>query len=161
MAQLQETCQAGRIPYEIVPHPHLPNVPSQRVYLIAATDYADWLLANKYEPSIHIAAWFHETKVNFAARKSALQRLVTIDEQVDPLDRPQELDIANLAFHEVIVKGYGLGEGSPKQRLLNYIEIHYGFLTDGAKERIATLANPDKASGRRKNSGGRKKKLKK
>lgn len=152
ITHLLELCKTGQIPHATKPHQDHPSERRLQYYLIAATDYADWLLTNKHEPSTHIAAWFHETGVNFAAKKAALQRLATLDEQVDPVDLPEHLYIANLAHRAVVAKGYAPDKGTIKQRLRHYIKTNYPLLTNGSRERIATIANPDKSTGPKKKS---------
>jgi len=62
-----------------------------------------------------------------------------------------ELQAANRAHHAVRA-GYRDGQGSVKQRLLAYVSEHYPDLSDEAQMRVATVANFDKAAGRRKSA---------
>lgn len=67
----------------------------------------------------------------------------------DPLDRPFELDLANLAFR-AISKGYGDSKFTQKQRLIDFLETNYPDLKREQVQRIAIIANPDKTTGRKK-----------
>jgi hypothetical protein len=68
---------------------------------------------------------------------------------IDPADLPEELDIARIAF-TAVKNGYGKAHATFKNRLLAYLQEHYPKMSDEARQRIATVANPDKAAGRRK-----------
>lgn len=57
---LKDSCEAGLIPYEVVKDPYIKIAD---VYLITSADFAAWLNENSEEPSVHIKAWFRETKV--------------------------------------------------------------------------------------------------
>lgn len=71
------------------------------------------------------------------------------NENIDPLDLPEELDTANMAFR-ALMKGYGDQNATKKTRLIAYLKANYQHLKDGTLERIATVANPDKTRGRKK-----------
>lgn len=66
---------------------------------------------------------------------------------LDPTDLPEELDAANMAFRAVL-KGYGNSADTFRNRLIEYLNSHFRALGSSAIERIATVANPDKARGR-------------
>lgn len=66
---------------------------------------------------------------------------------IDPADLPAELDAAMLAFRAVS-NGYGDQADTFKNRLTAYLGANYAMLTPTQRERIATVANPDKAAGR-------------
>ncbi len=68
---------------------------------------------------------------------------------VDPVDLPQELDLANMAFR-ALLNGHGDQNATPRNRLIGYLKTTYPYLKTEAIERIATVANPDKAPGRKK-----------
>lgn len=70
-------------------------------------------------------------------------------EAFDPADLPEELDIARIAF-TAVRNGYGAANATFKNRLLAYLGEHHPKLSDEARQRIGTVANPDKAAGRRK-----------
>ena len=70
-------------------------------------------------------------------------------EKIDPLDLPAELDAANMAFRAVN-NGYGDTTTTPKNRLIDYLQKHYPAFKPEQVNRIATVANPDKSTGRKK-----------
>lgn len=70
---------------------------------------------------------------------------------IDPADLPDELSTANIAFR-AISKGYGNQSATFKNRLIEYLKVHHPDLTDDAVKRIATVANPNKAPGRKPRS---------
>ncbi|GAC1505472.1 MAG: hypothetical protein NVS1B6_13390 [Steroidobacteraceae bacterium] len=74
------------------------------------------------------------------------------DAYIDPADLPHELSVANISFRAV-VKGYGDGPLTFKNKLIAYLKKNYPDLSTEAVKRIATVANPAKAPGRRKSSG--------
>ena len=71
-----------------------------------------------------------------------------IDDDFDPSDLPDELDCANQAYRAVSI-GYGDGYDTFRNRLLAWLAEHRPELGTEARERIATVANPDKAAGRK------------
>lgn len=70
---------------------------------------------------------------------------------VDPLDLPEELDAANMAFRAVL-NGCGDRSATFKKRLIDYLEENFTALNNEAVQRIATVANPDKGRGRKKSN---------
>ena len=72
-----------------------------------------------------------------------------VEEDIDPADLPDELDMANQAFRAVS-KGFGNKDATFKSRLITYLETTFPKLNGTTVDRIATVANPDKARGRRK-----------
>lgn len=64
-------------------------------------------------------------------------------------DYPPELEIALNAWRAVAIHGQGEG-GTPKQRLINWLETHYKDLMEEQVKRIATVCNWDKERGRKK-----------
>ncbi len=70
---------------------------------------------------------------------------------VDPCDLPQELDAGNMAFRAV-TNGYGDQSATTRNRLIDYLKKHYPDFKEGQVERIATVANPDKSTGRKKST---------
>jgi hypothetical protein len=66
---------------------------------------------------------------------------------VDPSDLPAELDAAKIAFRAV-TNGYG-DAATFRNRLIQYLEEHFPSFRPEAVKRIATLANPDKTTGRK------------
>jgi hypothetical protein len=71
------------------------------------------------------------------------------DSEVDPSDLPPELDAANMAFRAV-TNGYGDPTVTPRNRLVDYLEKNYPDFKAEQVQRIATVANPDKTTGRKK-----------
>lgn len=67
---------------------------------------------------------------------------------VEPEDLPDELSIANIAFRAV-TNGYGDELATFRNRLGAYLDKHHPDLGSGVKDRIITVANPDKAPGRK------------
>lgn len=70
-------------------------------------------------------------------------------EELDPLDLPEELDAANMA-HRLVLKGYGNPAATFRNRILAYLKENYPHMKPDAIKRIATVANPDKSTGRKK-----------
>lgn len=76
-------------------------------------------------------------------------QLSTEESKFDPLDFPEELDAARMAF--VVVKSGNGGTGTTfRNRLIDYVKKNYPNLGKDAVSRIATVANPDKTRGRKK-----------
>jgi hypothetical protein len=71
--------------------------------------------------------------------------------EIDPADLPIELDAANLAFRAVM-NGYGDPSKTPRNRLIDYIEENFPDFKSEQVQRIATVANPDKTTGRKRSS---------
>ena len=71
-----------------------------------------------------------------------------LNKEVDPSDLPEELDAANMAFRAVL-NGHGEQTATFKKRLITYLKENYSHLKMEAVDRIATVANPDKARGRK------------
>ena len=69
--------------------------------------------------------------------------------EIDPSDSPPELDAANMAFRAVS-NGYGNQSATVRNRLIEYLEKHYPSFKGEQVQRIATVANPDKSTGRKK-----------
>jgi hypothetical protein len=67
---------------------------------------------------------------------------------LDPSDLPDELDCANQAFR-AISNGYGDVSDTFRNRLVAWLVEHRGDLGIEGRERIATVANRDKAAGRK------------
>ena len=72
-------------------------------------------------------------------------------EDIDPADLPEELHAANIAFRAV-TNGYGDPLATFKNKLIGYLEKNFLSLSNEAVQRIATVANSDKATGRKKSS---------
>lgn len=72
-----------------------------------------------------------------------------VQEEQDPSDLPDELFAANLA-HRAVSNGYGQQSVTPRNRILAYLKENYPNFSDDAIQRIATVANPDKSTGRKK-----------
>lgn len=69
--------------------------------------------------------------------------------EIDPCDLPTELDAANMAFRAVS-NGYGDMSATFRNRLVSYLGTNFKNLKNDAIQRIATVANPDKSTGRKK-----------
>lgn len=73
---------------------------------------------------------------------------VVAESDIDPADLPEELHIANIAFRAVTND-----RGDPKvtfrNRLISYLKTNFPDLSREAVKRVATVANPDKAPGRK------------
>ena len=74
-----------------------------------------------------------------------------LESDIDPQDLPQELDAANLAYRSVL-NGCGDQKATFRNRLIAYLEENYSDLPKEAVQRIATVANPDKTTGRKKSN---------
>lgn len=72
----------------------------------------------------------------------------TVDHYIDPSDLPEELSIANIAYRAVS-NGYGDPAATFRNRLIAYLETECQLLPE-AVQRISTVANPDKSTGRKK-----------
>ena len=68
--------------------------------------------------------------------------------EIDPADLPDELSAANIAFR-AITNGYGNQSKPPRARLEDFLREMYPALKATAIDRIATIANPDKTTGRK------------
>ena len=73
----------------------------------------------------------------------------SLESDIDPLDLPEELDAANMAF-QAVHKGFGDKKETFKNRVISYLKKYYPRMTSEAMKRIATVVNPDKAPGRKK-----------
>ena len=71
------------------------------------------------------------------------------DDGIDPSDLPPELHAANIAFR-AITRGYGDQAATRRNRLVDFIGKHYPDFNSEQVQRIATVANPDKTTGRKK-----------
>ena len=72
------------------------------------------------------------------------------DDGIDPSDLPPELQAANIAFRAITKGGYGNHAATPRNRLIDYLKVHYPEFNSEQVQRIATVANPDKSPGRMK-----------
>jgi hypothetical protein len=68
---------------------------------------------------------------------------------IDPSDLPPELDAANLAYR-AITNGFGDQSATRRNRLIQFLESTYPDFKPEQIQRIATVANPDKTTGRKK-----------
>lgn len=64
----------------------------------------------------------------------------------DPEDRPDELDLANIAW-QAVKNGYGDQDKNFKKRLLEFLDKNRPDLSKEARDRIAVVANSDKKPG--------------
>lgn len=74
-----------------------------------------------------------------------------LQNDIDPSDMPDELHTANIAFRAV-KNGFGNASATFRNRLIQYLEITFKDLNSEAVQRIATVANPDKSTGRKRQS---------
>ncbi len=72
---------------------------------------------------------------------------------LDPGDYPDEL-FAAIDAYRAVMNGYGDQSATPRKRLIALLKERYPDLKSEARERVATVANPDKSPGRKK--GGTK-----
>jgi hypothetical protein len=79
------------------------------------------------------------------------QKVEQAELEIDPSDYPNELDAANMAFR-AIAKGYGDQTKTARNRLVDYLNERYPEFRQQQRERIATVANPDKTTGRKKSN---------
>lgn len=100
-----------------------------------------WLLANALFSDYSFKLQVNAVDLDAPAVSSAAD--------IDPSDRPEELDIANMAFRAV-ARGYGDKSETFRNRLIAYLNEHHARLTNEATQRITTVANADKARGRKK-----------
>ncbi len=68
---------------------------------------------------------------------------------IDPADLPDELSAANIAFRAV-TNGFGDKTATFRNRLVDYLEKNFPSLNSEAVQRLATVANPDKSTGRKR-----------
>ena len=107
---------------------------------------ADWLLAIGM-PSKYSFVPIKQT--SHASAQNELQSVVgSCMSEIDPSDLPPELDAANMAFRAVM-RGYGQS-ASKRNCLIEYLQAHYSHFKTEQVQRIATVANPDKTTGRKK-----------
>jgi hypothetical protein len=71
-----------------------------------------------------------------------------LKEDIDPSDQPEELQAANIAFR-AITNGYGNQSKPPRARLEDFLRERYPAFGPTRIDRIATVANPDKTTGRK------------
>lgn len=95
---------------------------------------ADWLDAIQFKSTYHFRMGNAQPK-----------------EDLDPLDLPDELDAANVVYR-MVRNGYGNQADTPRARILACLKENYPNFSDDAIKRIATVANPDKSTGRKKKS---------
>jgi hypothetical protein len=74
---------------------------------------------------------------------------VEVKKEIDPSDLPEELQAANIAFR-AITNGYGDPLKLPRARLEDFLRESYPAFSATTIDRIATVANPDKTTGRKK-----------
>ncbi len=124
------------------------------------TPLSDWLadrrlgrFENQEFSRKNIADWLEgigmASRYAFRRKDVKANALSQVLPDVDPLDLPPELDAANMAFM-MVSKGYGDQAATPRNRLVEYLEKHYPDFKSDAVQRIATVANPDKSTGRKK-----------
>lgn len=101
-----------------------------------------------------ISRWLKATGLQsayqFDLTGTPIERGIQSNEEIDPSDLPPELDAANMA-HRAITKGYGDQSDTARNRLIAYLQSTYPDFNSEQVQRIATVANPDKTRGRKKN----------
>ncbi|WNO03175.1 hypothetical protein [Rhodoferax mekongensis] len=78
-----------------------------------------------------------------------LKSSLSDEREIDPSDLPPELDAANLAYR-AIANGFGDQSATPRNRLIQFLRTNFPDFKTEQIERIATVANPDKSTGRKK-----------
>lgn len=99
-----------------------------------------------------IATWLNDSGLKSAYKfdkaSSPIQQ-PSNQVEIDPADLPEELQAANIAFRAVL-NGFGDQSATFKNRLIEFLEKNNPSLNSEAIARIATVANPDKVRGRKK-----------
>lgn len=124
------------------------------------TPFTDWLVSDhesQFDNQIFsrgvVADWLSAIKLNsiyqFRLDQPSKSSEISLESEIDPTDLPPELDAANMAFR-AIAKGYGDQSTTQRNRLVNYLEKQFPNFKRDAVQRIATVANPDKSTGRKK-----------
>jgi hypothetical protein len=114
---------------------------------------ADALIAKQLSELTGLRAELQESEAarqaaeELAARMGAEVEALKAAEAADPADLPDELDCALMALRAVR-NGYGT-ESTQRKRITEWLKAHRSDLKPDAIERIATVANPDKATGRK------------
>ena len=98
-----------------------------------------------------IAQWLTETGMASEYQFDQAIKSQQEPETFDPSDLPDELHAANIAFRAVS-NGHGDQTATFKNRLTAYLQENFKDLGAEAIARIATVANPDKARGRKSRS---------
>lgn len=111
----------------------------------------NWLQNNGYNSKYSFGSSSEEIRSIAKGFGGSEETNDLVDEEFDPSDNPTELDIANLAFH-IVRKGYGDTTATFRNRLIEFLKEEYPGLKREAVDRIATVANPDKAPGRKPRS---------
>lgn len=127
-------------------------------------DRMGWILGNESDfekQTFHredIRSWLENSGLSTSSKYDFGRGLAvkSVDElrasnapDIDPTDLPEELDAANMAFRAVAT-GYGDQSATQRNRLVDYLKTHYSAFKSEQVERIATVANPDKSTGRKK-----------
>lgn len=113
----------------------------------ARDELARWLSAIKFK-SVYKFQLEQTNMTNKFGPEQDNISLTVIEHELDPEDLPEELDAANVAFRAVF-NGYGDQKATPRNRLIDFLKMSYPHLNTEARQRIATVANPDKARGRK------------
>ena len=125
------------------------------------TPLSDWLadkrrikFENQEFERYSITRWLTQIGMRSAYqfdRKQPTKPDAALETDIDPADLPDELHAANIAFRAV-TNGQGDPMATFKNRLIGYLEMNFPDLSNDAVQRIATVANPDKKTGRKKSS---------
>ena len=95
-----------------------------------------------------ITAFIASCGANIEANKEVILEQKRMETDIDPADLPEELHAANIAFRAVN-NLYGDPSVTFRNRLISYLKTNFPDLSSDAVKRIATVANPDKAPGRK------------
>jgi hypothetical protein len=109
------------------------------------SEVVNWLIANNVTSEYQ----FYKQCDGMADSKALKLPLPALPPTVDPEDLPIELDVGRIAF-QAVQNGYGNQTATFRNRLVEFIEENYKGLTGETVKRIATVANPDKTTGRKK-----------
>jgi hypothetical protein len=104
---------------------------------------------SRHEISLWLDATGFKSKYPFKLDSSQPALVAPSLPELDPSDLPRELDAANMAFR-AYTNQYGASTATPKQWLLEWLQKSYPDFKWEQIQRIATVANPDKSTGRKK-----------
>jgi hypothetical protein len=151
---------SGPTPNDILPSVELDRLADAAVSQVDEITFEEWRSdkrQTRFENQVFdrrvIAKWLKATGLpsvyQFERSGSGTEPLKTAaaETDLDPSDLPPELDAAMLAFRAV-TNGYGKA-ATFRNKLIEYLEEHYPSFGPEAVTRIATVANPDKTTGRK------------
>lgn len=106
-----------------------------------------WLAANNFFSKYQ----FDIQKVDSTSSGATTSSTSAMGSATDPTDLPPELDAASIAFRAVS-NGYGDQGATFRNRLVAYFKVNYPKLSNETVQRLATVANADKSTGRKKSA---------